>query len=92
MKKLKRHKTYCREREEQRALMRAKEAEAEGQLRALHAHVLEFCSRARPVEEYSASDKAEQLQRARQALEAARNRMEQYEAQAKVLKPCLLAL
>ena len=75
----------CREREEQRAVMRAREAEAEGRLRALHAHVLEFRSKARPVEEYAASDKAEQLQRARQALEAARSRMEQYEAQAQVL-------
>ena len=75
----------CREREEQRAVMRAKEAEAEGRLRALHTHVLEFRSKARPVEEYTASDKAEQLQRAMQALEAARSRREQYEAQAQVL-------
>ncbi len=65
--------------------MRAKEAEAEGRLRALHTHVLEFRSKARPVEEYTASDKAEQLQRAMQALEAARSRREQYEAQAQVL-------
>ena len=69
-------------------MMRAKEAEAEGRLRALHARVLEFRSKARPVEEYAASDKAEQLQRARQALEAARTRMQQYEAQAQVLSPC----
>lgn len=64
--------------------MRAREAEAEGRLRALHAHVLDFRSRARLVEDYAASDKAEQLQRARQALEAARSRMQQYEAQAQV--------
>jgi len=74
----------CREREEQRALARAKEAEAEGKLRMLHAHALEFRSKARPVEEYTASDKAEQLQRARQALEGARSRMGQHDAQAMV--------
>ena len=65
--------------------MRAREAEAEGRLRALHARLLEFRSKARPVEEYAASDKAEQLQRARQALDAARARMQQYDAQAQVL-------
>lgn len=32
----------CREREDHRAAARAKEAEAEGRLRALHAHVLEL--------------------------------------------------
>ena len=70
-------------------MTRAKEGEAEGRLRVLHAHVLEFRSRARPVEDYAASDKAEQLQRARQALEAARSRMQQYEAQAQVVQLCL---
>ncbi len=74
----------CREREEQRALARGKEGDAEGKLRTLHAHALEFRSKARPVEEYTASDKAEQLQRARQALEGARSRMGQHDAQAMV--------
>ena len=32
----------CREREDHRAAARAEEAEAEGRLRALHAHVLEL--------------------------------------------------
>ena len=50
----------------------------------LHAHVLELASKSRPVEEYAASDRAEQLQRAANALNGARGRMEQYENKATV--------
>jgi hypothetical protein len=60
-------------------------------LRTLHAHVLELASKSRPVEEYAASDRAEQLQRAANALDGARGRMEQYEARATVsCKPLLV--
>lgn len=50
----------------------------------LHVHVLELASKSRPVEEYAASDRAEQLQRAANALNGARSRMEQYENKATV--------
>ena len=43
-----------------------------------------MCSKARPVEEYAASDKDEQLHRAKTTLEGAKKRMEQYEMQAQV--------
>lgn len=76
----------------QRAAARAKETEAEGRLRQLHEHVLELRSKARPVEEYAASDRAEQLQKAVQALEGARKRMEQYEKHAQVRAQAPLGL
>ncbi len=43
-----------------------------------------MCSKVRPVEEYAASDRDEQLQRAKSTLEGAKKRMEQYEVQAQV--------
>ena len=46
-----------------------------------------MCSKARPVEEYAASDRDEQLQRAKTTLEGAKKRMEQYEIQAQVQSP-----
>ena len=39
------------------------------------------------MEEYAASDKDEQLQRAKTTLEGAKKRMEQYEVQAQVQSP-----
>lgn len=73
-----------RERGEQRASARARETEAEGRLREANAAASELRAKLRPVEEYTSSDKEEQLRRAGTGMDASKQRLEANDERVKV--------
>ena len=73
-----------RERGEQRASARAREAEAEKRLREANAAASELRAKLRPVEEYVSSDKEEHLRRAGTGLEASKQRLDANDERIKV--------